>query len=67
MSANTFPPLPPKRDDDIDLSHITVRPYGSRYADIAVLKTRPKAERQLRKLNEKLEALRQAATQQHGT
>lgn len=62
MSLNSFPPLPPKRDDKLDLSHITVRPDGSRYANIELLKEKPKAKEQLGRLRAKLTKFRETAS-----
>ena len=55
-----FPPIPPKRNDGVDLSHIRVRPDGTRYADIAKLKQKPKVKAQLDAIREKIAESRQA-------
>lgn len=54
-----FPPIPPKRDDGVDLSHIRLRPDGSRYADMTELRKKPKAKAQLEAIRQRIAETRQ--------
>lgn len=58
MSFSSIPPIPPKRRDGIDLSHIRLDPNGRRYAVMSELKKIPKAKEQMRKIHEQIEKRR---------
>lgn len=59
----SFLRIPPKRTD-VDLSHVTLNPDGTRSSDIAALKKRPEVKRQLDAIRERRDAAaKQGASQ----
>ena len=59
MSFDSIPPIPPRRTDGVDLSHIRLRPNGTRYAVMSELRKKPRAKAQLEKIHKKIVESRQ--------
>ncbi len=60
MASHSFPPTPPPRRN-VDLSHIRFNPDGSRFVDLAALKSRPNVQAQLQAIRKRREAAKSSS------